>query len=132
MATTGQYFARSFLAGEDLSEKKWHFVTLETDGKVDIADADAEDCIGVAMTNPNAENKAVTVALWGIVKVEAGGTIAIGDEIATNNAGEAIDKNDSASATARTLGVALSGAADGEYVEILLLPPYSGAVTDES
>lgn len=130
MATTGVYHARSFLAGEDLSAAKWHFVTLETDGKVDLADADAEQVLGVAVTNPDAEDKAVTVALWGEVKAIAGGTITVGDEVVTDANGHAIEKSASSSATAVTAGIALSSAVANDVFEILLVQ--SGNVTDES
>lgn len=130
MATQGTYRAETFVAGEDLSGAKWHFVTLEADGYVDLADADAEQCVGVALTNPDAAGKAVTVALTGRVKVEAGGSITAGDEVVTNAAGEAVEKSTSSSATAVTMGYALEDAADGQIISIELIQ--GGNVSDES
>lgn len=132
MATTHTYVAKSFIAGEDLSSAKWKFVTLETDGKVDVADADAEAILGVAMTNPDAVDKAVTVALSGIVKVTAGGSITVGDEVVTDASGDAVEKSTSSSATAVTAGVALQSADDGDVFQIQLVPFGTGNVTNES
>lgn len=130
MATTNKYTARTFIAGEDLSNAKWRFVTLEADGKVDLADADAEACIGVALTNPDAVDKAVTVATEGYVKVYAGGAITAGDDVVCDASGEAVERSTSSSATAVTMGRALSDAADGDVFEILLFQ--GGKITNES
>ena len=48
---------RSFEAGEDLSAAQFKFVTLESDGQVDLADAAGENCIGVLLNNPDAAGK---------------------------------------------------------------------------
>lgn len=130
MATTGVFQARSFLAGEDLSAAKWRFLTLESDGKVDVADADAEEVIGVAMTNPSAEDRAVAVAISGEVKVYAGGNITVGDDVVTDANGAAVERSTSSSATAVTAGKALASAVSGDVVTILLVQ--GGKITDES
>lgn len=129
MATQGQYTAETFTAGEDLSAAQWHFVTLEADGEVDLADADAENAIGVLINNPTA-GKAATVAVRGRVKVEAGGAITAGDDVVTNAAGEAVERTTSASATAVTMGYALEDGVDGQLISIELIQ--GGKVTDES
>lgn len=132
MATTGVYVAKSFEAGEDLSSAKWRFVTLETDGQVDLADADAEATLGVAMTNPDTAGQAVTVAVSGVVKVYAGGSITAGDEVVTDASGEAVEKSTSSSATAVTAGVALEDADDGDVFQIQIVPLGAGNVTNEA
>jgi hypothetical protein len=111
---------RSFEAGEDLSAAQFKFVTLEADGQVDLADAEGENCIGVLLNNPDAAGKAATVAISGKVMVEAGGTIAAGDEICTNAAGEAIDAND-ATATYVVMGYALEDGVDGQIIAVELI-----------
>jgi hypothetical protein len=123
MAVQAPYEAMTFEAGEDLSDAKWHFVTLQSDGQVDISGA-GDSAVGVAMTNPDAAGKAVTVALWGRVKVLAGGTIAAGAQVASNAAGRAIAR----AGGARGLGVALKGADNNEYVEVILTGPFTGPV----
>lgn len=121
MAVNAPYEAISLEAGEDLSGAKWHFVTLQADGQVDISGA-GENAIGVAMTNPDTVGEATSVALWGRVKVLAGGTIAAGAAVASNAAGRAVARTGGA----RGLGIALKGAANNEYVEIVLTGPYTG------
>lgn len=121
MATMGQYTAETFVAGSDLSTARWKFLALAADGQVDIAAGDAVQCIGVALTNPDAAGKAVAVAIRGRVKVEAGGAITAGDEVVTNASGVAVEKSVSASATAITMGYALEDAATGQIFTIELI-----------
>ena len=130
MATMLSRDTRTFEADEDLSAAQFHFVTLEADGQVDLADADAENCIGVLLNNPDAAGKAATVVVSGRVLVEAGGTITAGDAVATNNAGEAIELTDSSSATAVTMGYAVEDAVDGQIFTIELIQ--GGNVSDQS
>jgi hypothetical protein len=40
---------RTFIAGEDLSSAQFKFVTLESDGQVDLADSAGENAIGVCI-----------------------------------------------------------------------------------
>ena len=64
---------RTFIAGEDLSSAQFKFVTLESDGQVDLADSAGENAIGVCIVGAGA-GKAVTVTVSGSVMVTAGGT----------------------------------------------------------
>jgi len=130
MATMLSRDTRTFEAGEDLSAAQFHFVTLEADGQVDLADADAENCVGVLLNNPSAAGYAATVVMTGRVLVEAGGAITAGDAIATNNAGEAIELTASSSATAVTMGYAVEDAVDGQIFTIELIQ--GGNVSDQS
>lgn len=129
MATYNIGKRRTFLAGEDLSAAQYHFVTLEADGFVDLADADAEACIGVLCNTP-ASGQAAEVALDGRVLVEAGGTITAGDDVVTNNAGEAVERSTSSSATAVTMGYAVEDGVDGQIIAIELIQ--GGKITNES
>lgn len=129
MATHNLGKTRTFLAGEDLSAAQYHFVTLEADGFVDLADADAEKCIGVLCNSPDS-GEAATVALDGRVLVEAGGAITAGDEVVTNAAGEAVELTTSSSATAVTMGYALEDGVDGQIIAIELIQ--GGNATDQS
>jgi hypothetical protein len=54
---------RTFEAGENLSAAQFKFVTLESDGQVDLADSAGENCIGVLLNAPDAAGKAATVAI---------------------------------------------------------------------
>ncbi len=121
---------RTFEAGEDLSAAQFHFVTLEADGQVDLADADAEQCIGVLYNEPDAAGKAATVVVTGKVIVEAGGSITAGDEVVTNTAGEAVELTTSSSATAVTMGYTLEDAVDGQIFAMELIQ--GGNTSDQS
>ena len=107
---------RTFIAGEDLSAAQFKFVTLESDGQVDLADSAGENAIGVCLAGATAGN-AVTVCVSGSVMVTAGGTIAAGAAVQTDAAGDAL--------TAATgdviLGYAREAAVDGQIIEIEMI-----------
>ena len=67
---------RTFIAGENLSAAQFKFVTLESDGQVDLADAAGENTIGVCLVG-GAAGAAVTVCVSGSVMVEAGAQSAL-------------------------------------------------------
>lgn len=106
---------RTFIAGEDLSSAQFKFVTLESDGQVDLADSAGENAIGVCLAG--AACNAVTVCVSGSVMVTAGGTIAAGAAVQTDAAGDAL--------TAATgdviLGYAREAAVDGQIIEIEMI-----------
>ena len=107
---------RTFIAGEDLSAAQFKFVTLESDGQVDLADAAGENCIGVCLVG-GAAGAAVTVAVSGKVMVEAGATIAAGAAVQTDANGDAI-----AAATGDyVMGYALEAGVDGQIIAIELI-----------
>jgi len=90
MATMQSRDNRTFIAGEDLSTAQFKFVTLESDGKVDLADTAGENCIGVLLVQGE-EDRAVTVTMSGTVIVEAGGTVTNGGAVSTDATGRAVD-----------------------------------------
>jgi hypothetical protein len=107
---------RTFIAGEDLSAAQFKFVTLESDGQVDLADSAGENAIGVCLVG-GAAGAAVTVCVSGSVMVEAGGTIAAGAAVQTGADGTAL-----AAATGDVvMGYAREAAVDGQIIEIELI-----------
>ena len=90
MAVMQSRDTRTFVAGEDLSTAQFKFVTLESDGQVDLADSAGENCIGVLIVEGEAD-RAVTVVMSGSVMVEAGGTVTNGGAVATDATGRAVD-----------------------------------------
>lgn len=105
-------FSFSLVAGEALPQ--FRFVKVHTDGTALFAD-NGERGIGVVQNSP-AVGEAATIVNSGIVFVEAGDTVTVGADVASDADGKAI-----VSATADLiLGVALTGGADGEYVSVLL------------
>ena len=107
---------RTFIAGEDLSAAQFKFVTLESDGQVDLADSAGENAIGVCLVG-GAAGAAVTVCVSGSVMVEAGGTIAAGAAVQTGADGTAL-----AAATGDVvMGYAREAGVDGHIIEIELI-----------
>ena len=107
---------RTFIAGEDLSAAQFKFVTLESDGQVDLADSAGENAIGVCLVG-GAAGAAVTVAISGKVMVEAGGTIAAGAAVQTDANGDAL----TAATSDVVLGYALEAGVDGQIIAIELI-----------
>ena len=116
MAVMQSRDTRTFIAGEDLSAAQFKFVTLESDGQVDLADAAGENCIGVCLVG-GAAGAAVTVAISGKVMVEAGGTIAAGAAVQTDANGDAL----TAATGDYVMGYALEAGVDGQIIAIELI-----------
>jgi hypothetical protein len=107
---------RTFIAGEDLSAAQFKFVTLESDGQVDLADSAGENAIGVCLVG-GAAGAAVTVAISGKVMVKSGGTIAAGAAVQTDANGDAL----TAASGDVVLGYALEAAVDNQIIAIELI-----------
>jgi hypothetical protein len=129
MAVQESRETRTFIAGEDLSSSQFKFVTLEADGQIDLADGDAERCIGVLSNDPASGSEA-TVVISGKTMVTAGGTVTAGDEVCTDTSGDAVELSTSSSATAITMGYALEDATDGQVFGIELIQ--GGNSSDQS
>jgi hypothetical protein len=129
MAVQESRETRTFIAGEDLSSSQFKFVTLEADGQIDLADGDAERCIGVLSNDPASGSEA-TVVISGKTMVTAGGTVTAGDEVCTDTSGDAVELSTSSSATAITMGYALEDAASGQVFGIELIQ--GGNSSDQS
>ena len=107
---------RTFIAGEDLSAAQFKFVTLESDGQVDLADSAGENAIGVCLVG-GAAGAAVTVCVSGSVMVEAGGTIAAGAAVQAGADGTAL----AAASGDVVMGYAKEAGVDGQIIEIELI-----------
>jgi len=82
----------TFPAATDLSSYQYCFVNLETDGQVGMASA-TEAIIGVLQDDPDAENEAASVCVYGISKLVVdgnAGAIACGDKLAADSAGKGV------------------------------------------
>lgn len=113
MATQNAYVVETFEAGQDLSAKQYHFVTMASDGQVDPTGAGAA-ADGVLQNAPSAVGRAAAVAVQGRLKVLAGGTITNGANVASNAAGKVV----AASTGNIILGKALEAGVDGQYITI--------------
>ena len=54
MAFETPLYVLSFTAGEDLSSNQYQFVTMESDGQIDLADAETDIVLGVLQNKPEA------------------------------------------------------------------------------
>jgi len=116
MAVMASRDNRTFIAGVDLAAAQFKFVTLESDGFVDLANSAGENCIGVCLVG-GAIGAAVTVAVSGKVMVEAGGTIAAGAAVQTGADGTAL----TAASGDVVMGYALEAGVDDQIIAIELI-----------
>jgi hypothetical protein len=116
MAVMQSRDTRTFVAGESLAAAQFKFVTLESDGQVDLADSAGERCIGVCINDP-ASGEAATVVMSGKVMITAGGTIAAGAQLQTDASGDAI----TAASGDVSMGYALEAGVDGQVIAMELI-----------
>lgn len=116
MAVQESRETRTFIAGENLATSQFKFVTLESDGQVDLADSAGENCIGVLLNDPASGSEA-TVVVSGKTVVQAGGTIAAGASLATAADGQAV----TAASGNIVMGYALEAGADGQTIAMELI-----------
>lgn len=105
-------------AGQDLSTKQFLFMVMASDGQIDPVGTQGIDAIGVLCNKPDAAGKAAEVAVYGVAKVTAGGSVAAGAKVMSDNTGKAI----TATSTAFCLGIHVgsSTAASGDIIPVLL------------
>lgn len=115
---------KTFTAGQDLSDARYHFVKLGS-GSYDVAlvDGAGDVPIGILTDFYRAdEGMPVTVAIGGTCKVIAGGAIARGSFVGSNTNGQAVVKTTGGDVVR---GIALEAAsAAGDIIEILLIGPF--------
>lgn len=114
MATYGNTVRETFIAGADLSAKQFTFVIQNTTDRTVVSATDGQAANGVLINDP-ASGEAATVVTAGRVIVEVGtGGLTAGDDVASDDNGEAIT-----AATADIIvGKALETAAAGERTTI--------------
>lgn len=102
---------KRFVKGVPASEK--HVEQADTQGEIVLGVAQFDVTAGQA-----ADNAAVGVAVLGVAVVEAGGTVAQFAEVTTGADGRA----EAALVGDRVCGIAITGGAVGEWINILLVP----------
>ena len=112
MATQGQQIRETYVAGADLRERQFRFVTVGANGRV-TATASGAKSDGVLLNDPNT-GEAATVAVFGRVIVEAGGNITAGAEVQSGANGVVI----AATSTNIRVGRALEGAVAGQLITV--------------
>jgi hypothetical protein len=113
MAIQENFQTITLVAGADLSERQYRFVSVNASGEAVAAGAGA-NAIGVLQNDPVA-GQAATIAISGVVKVEAGGVVTRGGQVASGANGVAANAaNDN-----NTLGTALDTGANGRIISML-------------
>ena len=116
-------FARTFVAGSDLSAKQFYIVKLGTGATygndVVLSSAATDVHVGVLQNTP-AAGEAATVQFLGTTKVVAGAAIARGAYVSADASGKAASNTTDKE---NAIGMALeAAAADGDIIEVLLAP----------
>ncbi len=78
----------TFVTAADLSAKQYHFVKLDSDGKIVACSAVTDRPIGVLQNDPLSDQEA-EVVISGITKVVADEALTAGDVVATSADGQA-------------------------------------------
>jgi len=127
MATEQAIWRESFEAAEDLSDYQYHFVVLNTSGKVRLLDAEDEVAIGILQNAPES-GKAADVMIIGKSKCVANAALAIGKFVKPEYVGAAdAGKADDAGTwwdTARGMVVEAAGAED-DLCSVILFSPFA-------
>lgn len=114
MATHGNQIRQTFVAGADLSTKKDTFVILTNAGERTVNTPTLGAAADGVLLNDPINGQAAAVAVFGRVKVQAGGNIAAGADVATNAQGRVV-----AAATGNVvLGKATEAAVNNQYITI--------------
>lgn len=126
MAEWGQGIDWAFKSNQDLSAKRYGFVSISGSADQTIAQVAAYGAkiAGVLLTKPKSLEHA-TVRLAGVTKCVAGGTICAGDVITSNASGVAVV----GSGECYLAGYALSGVASGGVFTLNLDISHIGSTT---
>jgi hypothetical protein len=106
------------VSSADLTGKRFYAVTMETSGKIALANSAGERCIGVLQNAPSADGKLGRVRIDGVSKVLVAAAIEEGVELSATTAG----KFNTASAGHYVMAIALEpSAADGDIIRALVV-----------
>ena len=106
------------VSGADLTGKRFYAVTLETSGKLALADSAGEKCLGVLQNVPSGDGKIGRVRINGVTKAVVNGAVEEGAELSAAATG----KLTTASAGHYIVAVALEpSAADGDIIRAMVV-----------
>ena len=108
-------------AGADLSSSQFYFVKLASATTVDVCSAITDIPIGILQNTPESGETA-TIAIFGISKVSADGTLAAGNLIGTSADGLADAIVAGTDTTVYVMGQAVTAASAGETSTMFLNP----------
>lgn len=108
----------SLPANTDLSSYQYCFVRTNSSGNLALA-GDGEDADGVLQDDPAAAARPGSIALGGLTKVKAGGTVTAGGYVASDSSGRAVD----AVSGDYILGRAIEAATDANTIISIIFSP---------
>ena len=114
-----QVLVGTLTAAADLSAKQYHFVVLASATTVNVASAITNAPIGILQNNPESGEQAI-VAISGISKVVADGTLAAGNFIGTSADAQADAISPGTDTTVYMTGQCLEAASAGQTTNMLL------------
>lgn len=117
MALQQEVRSLSLPASADLSASQFCFVTIDSNGRIELPAAGA-DAVGVLQDKPDALDRAGQVGMLnmsGRLKVVSGATMAAGVKVQSDGSGHAI----AALTGDHVLGTTLKSSVSGDLVEIL-------------
>ena len=124
MSTSQRGLDITLEAGGDLSAAQFLFVTLATDGQVDVTGSAGGAAIGVLQNDPDAAGRAATVRVLGPTKLVAGENgIEPGERLQADSDGKALV----AASGDYVLAISLSLADDGDVFNALLVSQHINA-----
>ena len=127
MATEQAIWRETFEAAEDLSDYQYHFVVLNTSGKVRLMDAEDEVAIGILQNAPESGD-AADVMIIGKSKLVANAALTVGKFVKPEYVGATdAGKGDDAGTwwdTARGMVVEATGAED-DICSVILFSPFA-------
>ena len=107
----------SLVSNADLSSSQYLVAEIVSGSEADAATASTDDIIGVIYDGGDASGDNVSVAISGVAKVKAGGTISEGDQVTADSASKAVATT---TTSARILGTALDSAVTGDIFTVLI------------
>lgn len=111
-------------ANTDLSSYQYRFVTVNSSGNLALT-GDGANADGVLQDKPAAAGRPGSMAIEGVTKLIASGTITAGDDIASGASGVGVKATTGDIINAR----ALESVSDGELFSALLLAPNTGTLS---
>ena len=108
-------------AAADLSSKQYHFVKLASATTVNVCTATTDRAIGILQNDPESGEAAV-IAIFGISKVVADGTITAAKWLGTSADSQAAGITPGSDTTVYVMGQAIQAASAGETFTMFLNP----------
>lgn len=106
-------------ASGDLSSNQYSAMVINSTGQAVLASGEGGDVVGVLQNKPDAANRAASIAVGGVTKALAAGTITRGSRVTIDATGKfvAVTSGDDWS-----FGVALDTGASGSIFPMLIQP----------